>query len=440
MRRKRSGRRAAVQSVNDPIGGGCKEKAGLKGQHMLALIAVGGALLMMMSPGASLSSARKAVNLWLFTVLPSMLPFFICTDLLIRSGMHVRLGNLFERPLRRLYGVPGVAGFVYISSILSGYPTGAKVLGELHEQGQIGKKDVRDILTFCSTSGPLFILGAVGSGMLRSQTAGYIILTAHYIGSLLTGLFMIRQSALRRTLFGRNLPVYTRDARLSDGGSGSPAGVRPSGGQKSVPEALTESILSSFQSLMVIGGYIVIFMILTDAVKGVIELMLDKNGFYADILTGCFEMTVGCSGAAASAVPAEQKIVACTFLVSFGGISIAAQSMSVLKNAGVRLSYYLRFKLLHGLISSACAYTIIRILLHYSSDTIFVFESAELPAAGLTGLQSINIFFADGTASLYSFLFSSSAAAVMMIAFYLAVILFSGRGQKNERDGNHSGV
>ena len=69
-----------------------------------------------------------------------------------------------------------------------------------------------------------------------------------------------------------------------------------------------------------------------------------------------------------------------------------------------------------------------------------MFESAELPAAGLTGLQSINIFFADGTASLYSFLFSSSAAAVMMIAFYLAVILFSGRGRKNERDGNHSGV
>ena len=108
----------------------------LSQQKITALIAVGGTLLMMISPQSSLASARKAVVLWLFTVLPSMLPFFICTDLLMRSGMHIRLGNLFERPFRKLFGVPGVAGFAYISSILSGYPTGAKILGELCEKGQ----------------------------------------------------------------------------------------------------------------------------------------------------------------------------------------------------------------------------------------------------------------------------------------------------------------
>ncbi len=123
----------------------------LSQQKITALIAVGGTLLMMISPQSSLASARKAVVLWLFTVLPSMLPFFICTDLLMRSGMHIRLGNLFERPFRELFGVPGVAGFAYISSILSGYPTGAKILGELCEKGQIRRQDVRDILTFCST-------------------------------------------------------------------------------------------------------------------------------------------------------------------------------------------------------------------------------------------------------------------------------------------------
>lgn len=172
----------------------------LSQQKITALIAVGGTLLMMISPQSSLASARKAVVLWLFTVLPSMLPFFICTDLLMRSGMHIRLGNLFERPFRKLFGVPGVAGFAYISSILSGYPTGAKILGELCEKGQIRRQDVRDILTFCSTSGPLFILGAVGSGMLQSAGAGYIMLAAHYAGSLLTGLFLIRRSALRRAM------------------------------------------------------------------------------------------------------------------------------------------------------------------------------------------------------------------------------------------------
>lgn len=189
----------------------------LSQQKITALIAVGGTLLMMISPQSSLASARKAVVLWLFTVLPSMLPFFICTDLLMRSGMHIRLGNLFERPFRKLFGVPGVAGFAYISSILSGYPTGAKILGELCEKGQIRRQDVRDILTFCSTSGPLFILGAVGSGMLQSAGAGYIMLAAHYAGSLLTGLFLIRRSALRRAMSAATGGGIRSDA--SGGGS-----------------------------------------------------------------------------------------------------------------------------------------------------------------------------------------------------------------------------
>ena len=157
---------------------GQTQKTSFSGTYIAALAAASGAALMILSPAAALESARKAVNLWMFTVLPSMFPFFFCTDLLIGSGAHVRLGSLFEKPARKLFGVPGVAGFVYISSILSGYPAGARVLGELHSQGQISGKNVREILTFCSTSGPLFLLGAVGAGMLHSAAAGYVILCA----------------------------------------------------------------------------------------------------------------------------------------------------------------------------------------------------------------------------------------------------------------------
>ncbi len=412
----------------------------LSQQKITALIAVGGTLLMMISPQSSLASARKAVVLWLFTVLPSMLPFFICTDLLMRSGMHIRLGNLFERPFRELFGVPGVAGFAYISSILSGYPTGAKILGELCEKGQIRRQDVRDILTFCSTSGPLFILGAVGSGMLQSAGAGYIMLAAHYAGSLLTGLFLIRRSALRRAMSAATGGGIRSDA--SGGGSflfsGSTADAtaKKRTEKKSVPELLSESIVSSFQSLIVIGGYIVLFMILTDAARNLFAQISGQNGFAGDLLTGCLEMTVGCSGVSGSAVPFAWKIAACTFLISFGGLSIAAQSMSVLRNSGVSLAFFLRFKLIHGLLSSVCACTIMKILSDCRGTAVSVFEPADLSA------KTAPLFhlFTEDPGAAYSLFFSSSAAALAMAVFYLAVVLFAKRGYSDESSGNHSGI
>lgn len=408
-------------------------QTGFSGRYAAALAAASGAVLMMISPAAALDSARKAVNLWLFTVLPSMFPFFFCTDLLIGSGAHVRLGSLFEKPARKLFGVPGVAGFVYISSVLSGYPAGARVLGELREQGQISRRDVREILTFCSTSGPLFLLGAVGAGMLHSTAAGYVILCAHYLGSLLTGLFLIPGSALRRIF----LPAERRDAGK---------GARPeqrrvfdaeilrsteaSGGRRragSLPEMMTGAILSSFQSLVVIGGYIVVFMIVTDAVGKLAGLLPAAGKAAGDILTGCFEMTVGCSRAASSDAGIDLKIILCTFFVSFGGLSVAAQSMSALKNSGVRLSYYLRFKLLQGLISAVCAGTMIKIYTRFSGQALSVFESAGL-SPGETG--GFDLFSADATASFYSLFFSSAASAAMVISFYLVAVLLSGSEKK----------
>ena len=43
-----------------------------------------------------------------------------------------------------------------------------------------------------------------------------------------------------------------------------------------MPELLSESIVSSFQSLIVIGGYIVLFMILTDAAKTCLRRFPDR--------------------------------------------------------------------------------------------------------------------------------------------------------------------
>ena len=91
------------------------------------------------------------------------------------------------------------------------------------------------MLTFCSTSGPLFMLGAVGAGMLSSPAAGAVIALAHYLGALLNGL-------LYRILIPCR-PVTARE------NTGSPAAVKGN-----LLEIFTESMIQSFRALGIICG------------------------------------------------------------------------------------------------------------------------------------------------------------------------------------------
>ena len=44
------------------------------------------------------------------------------------------------------------------------------------------------MLSFCSTSGPLFMLGTIGAGMFYAPAAGAVIALSHYAAALLNGL------------------------------------------------------------------------------------------------------------------------------------------------------------------------------------------------------------------------------------------------------------
>ena len=65
---------------------------------------------------------------------------------------------------------------------------GAKLICTLNEQGIIQKKEEEKMMSFCSVSGPMFIIGTVGVNIFLSYKAGLIILVANIIAALINGL------------------------------------------------------------------------------------------------------------------------------------------------------------------------------------------------------------------------------------------------------------
>lgn len=283
------------------------------------LITVICCILMVVFPTVALYSARKGISLWLTNVLPALLPFFICANFLHNIGVIRILKS-------------GV--FPFAMSVLSGYPMGAKIVGDLRRGGEISLNEAKRLMSFCSTSGPAFMVGAVGAGMLGSGLLGGIIAASHYIGAMVNGLIYTR--------------IYGRDS--------IGALMCPAPQNISMQEAFTDSILSAFKSLGIVLAYIVLFMFITDVFHmcGVFSVL--PGAELRALLKGFMEMTVGCGAVAECVAASEQvKCVLCAAILSWGGLSVMGQSMSMLSGTGISLGYLLVSKFTHCIFSAVTA-------------------------------------------------------------------------------------
>lgn len=284
------------------------------------VLACGFALCMVFFPTVAVFSAQKGISLWANNILPALLPFFICANFLNGIGVV----DLVRPSL-----------FPFTMSVLSGYPMGAKIIGDLRRDNRITAQEARRMICFCSTSGPTFMIGAVGVGMLGSARAGMIIAAAHYSAAVLNGF------------------VYSRFLK-SDGKTGLVRRKRKM--EKGILEIFTESIVASFYSLGMILVYVILFMFLTDLLYMSGALNLFSSPVMKAVAKGFFEMTVGCGAVAeCRGLSLAMQTILSTCILSWGGMSIIAQSMSMLGGSGIRMSYFCLTKLTHCLFSAIIA-------------------------------------------------------------------------------------
>lgn len=283
------------------------------------LITVICCVLMVVFPSIALDSARKGISLWLSNVLPALLPFFICANFLQNIGV-IRILNSVVFP--------------FTMSVLSGYPMGAKIVGDLRRGGEISLNEAKRLMSFCSTSGPAFIVGAVGAGMLGSGLYGGIIAVSHYAGALLNGCIYTR--------------IYGKETINKQQDMISPA--------RSMQDAFTEAILSAFKSLGIVLAYIVLFMFITDIFHMCGGFSIVESAELKALFKGFLEMTVGCGAVAECAEASEQlRCVFCTAILSWGGLSVMGQSMSMLSGTGITVGYLFISKLTHSIFSAVTA-------------------------------------------------------------------------------------
>ena len=123
---------------------------------------------------SNLSAAQNGLSLWATSVIPSLFPFFVATELLSYTNIISILGKCFNKLMKPLFNVRGEGSFAFLMGIISGYPVGAKIACNLRESNTCSKEECERLLAFTNNSGPLFIVGTVGIKMFGSSIIGFL--------------------------------------------------------------------------------------------------------------------------------------------------------------------------------------------------------------------------------------------------------------------------
>ena len=90
-------------------------------------------------PNESILAAKNGLSVWVNILIPSLLPFIIGANLVVDLKIVDIIGYLINPITKFIFNVSGKSALVFVISMVSGYPVGAKLASELRNNNQISK-------------------------------------------------------------------------------------------------------------------------------------------------------------------------------------------------------------------------------------------------------------------------------------------------------------
>ncbi|MBE5733437.1 MAG: hypothetical protein E7347_00125 [Clostridiales bacterium] len=286
---------------------------------------------LMLSFGKSLASAvNDGIILWATCVLPTTFPYLFITAIMNSMQITGALSNKLSPLTKKLFNTGGSTGYAFFLSILSGYPIGSKTVADLKLSGAISPTEAERASAFCSTSSPVFLIASVGNVMFENAKFGLLLFLTHVLSALLIGFIF---SFYKR----KEKPLATKSAVNS---------------QKS-QNLLYDSVYSAVISVLVVGGVITIFYLLTEIlcsfgvltpISNALSSIVKDKSLAEGIVYGLFESTKGLKTISLSPI-SPLTLPVCASICGFGGLSVIAQSIAYLKTAKIKTAPFIIAKL-----------------------------------------------------------------------------------------------
>ncbi len=285
------------------------------------------AVSLLLLPKLTGSAVTAGLHLCAGVLIPSLFPFFVCSNLLCALGFTAKLSKLAKPVMQPLFHVSGSGAGALIMGLIGGYPAGAQNIATLYSSKQITKQEAAQLLKFCCACGPAFLIGVVGAHVFSNAQTGLFLYLIHVAGAILTGILLRPKTVI----FNAILPEKQTQTL-------------------SFSAAFTASVQKAGASCLQVCMFVVTFRVLSELLLFLLPDRLDLPA------SGILELSTGITHIKDAFLPQTAALTLASFFSAFGGLGVYAQTAALLSDVGLPVKGYLSAKLLHGMICAALTF------------------------------------------------------------------------------------
>ncbi len=290
----------------------------------LTLLAAVAACALLLFPQLSASAVTASLSICAGSIIPSLFPFMILTDLWIVSGCADYIGRISAKWMRAFFHMPGISASALITGTVGGFPLGAKTVASLYTDGKLTKAQSEHLLLFCSNAGPAFIFGVIGQRIFQSNAAAALLWGIHLVGALLLGVLFRPKH--------RPLPSTDSDAPAPE-----PAG-------KSIVDSITKAGFDTIRICI----FVTLFTIMSTFIEAILPAVF-KTTVLSPLLFGVIELASSTSHF--QQIVPHTAFVLLSILLAWNGCCVHLQVSSVVSQSGLSMRKYFIGRSMHMLIS-----------------------------------------------------------------------------------------
>lgn len=274
-----------------------------KQNRCIAIGAAVGMLVLIFDGKTAFSGAAEGIRLCINTLIPSLFPFFILSNMLtgVLSGQTLPL----LRTVTVACKIPDGAQSLLAIGLLGGYPVGAQNVALQYSRGQLSRYQASRMLAFCNNAGPAFIFGILGS-MFSSSVIPWLLWLIHIVSALVVGIFLPGAAT------SEHINAFPRKIRITN--------------------ALSQSV----KAMSLVCGWVILMRTVLAFIESWFLWLFPVPTQV--IISGILELSNGCIRLAEIDNEGLRFLLAAGFL-SFGGICVTLQTASVADEIPMKLYF-----------------------------------------------------------------------------------------------------
>ncbi len=282
-------------------------------------------ILLLINPSILITSVKESIELFMNKLFVTLFPFFVLNSILLEYNFQYYISIIGKNILAKILKISNISLSIIILSLLTGHPSNAKYIKDFLDKKIISVEEATKLLIITYLPNPFFVITIIGYILFNDIFIGIIMLLTIYLINFILGLF-IRNKIIVNEL---NKKIEIKN-------------------NQNLTIILKDSFINSFKTLMIILGNIIIFTIIINLFNNYIHI----NPIIDSILSSIFELTTGINKISSLSTDFSIKFTLCVSALTFCGLSIHSQIMSILSDYNINFKLIFKYRLIATVIST----------------------------------------------------------------------------------------